>query len=584
MCGIFGIFNKEKSISTCSININSAVASLQHRGPDDYNVYESENAIIGHTRLSIIDLDQGQQPMQSQNGRWVIAFNGEVFNYRELRKKLQHEGYTFLTNSDTEVVLAAYQLYEHQCLELFRGMFAFVVYDTETKNFFAARDRFGIKPFFFTWTNNYFIFSSEIKAIYQTGLVAFEPKSEHFNEYLIFGYIAGEETLHRHINELKPAHYICSKKQPFVQKKYWQPFDDTIINDSEDDIIDQLDVLTKDAVSLWTTADVEVASLLSGGVDSSLLTSLASKPIPHLRTITAYMRNEPSFDEREYAKLVSSRIAGESLEIPITEIYILENLERLAKHFDDPIHDPNYFTLMAICEGIRKQSDLKVLLCGEGADELFGGYARHRTIAEEYETNKDPDILCYALNRVAIPRLHLFSDDVSINSSYRYKLQEQLKSKDAINNVLELDQQMFLNSYLHRQDRVGMMFGLEIRTPFLEHELAQFVNRLPARLKINNIVHKYILRKVAERYVPHEIIWNPKKVAFAAPISQALYNGELRSKFTHLLSSESEIAKYYSTDGIQTLLSQHIPSQSGCDHSNTLWRLLSLELWLRTSH
>jgi asparagine synthase (glutamine-hydrolysing) len=260
----------------------------------------------------------------------------------------------------------------------------------------------------------------------------------------------------------------------------------------------------------------------------------------------------------------------------------MRNLHRLAGHLDEPIMDANNYTLMAICEGLRSRSDLKVALCGEGSDELFAGYERYSTIASRYTESGDPDTLVYAYNAVALPRLALFADDAGVDVEHRRRLADRLRSTDPVNKLLELDQLTFLLTRLQSQDRVGMMFGLEIRPPFLDHPLNELANRLPPALKIRDGFSKWILRRVNERHLPAEIAWNRRKTALSAPVARMFGSGPLRIAFLDLIDDRSRVASYYSAAGMKRLLQMHDPSRNGHDHSNTLWRILALELWLRS--
>jgi asparagine synthase (glutamine-hydrolysing) len=238
-----------------------------------------------------------------------------------------------------------------------------------------------------------------------------------------------------------------------------------------------------------------------------------------------------------------------------------------------------------LCDGIRRRTDVKVVLCGEGADELFAGYARYRTVTDEFARTGDPDTLVYSRNVVALPRLRLLTDDVAIRNSTRHDLLDEIRGtsqgREPLNALLMLDQATFLGSYLHRQDRVGMRHGLEIRVPYLDHELARFVNGLPSSYKLRDDVHKWLLRRVGERRLPHDVVWRREKVALSSSLNRLLHEG-LEARFRDVLGDGCLLGDRYSVDGMQRLLDDHRPAQGGADHSNTLWRLFSLELWLRS--
>ena len=583
MCGILGMIAIGDASITDSGNATRALNLMAHRGPDDGGEFRSDRVYFGHRRLAIIDLEMGKQPMTSTDSRFVIVSNGEIFNYRELRREFIDRGYEFATQSDTEVILAAYHFYGKRCVEQLRGMFAFAIYDTVKDVLFVARDRFGIKPLFYAVTDEAFVFASEIKSIYAITSIPCEVSTQHLNEFLIFGYIAGPETMHRHIRELPAAHSLMLREGRPVVSRYWYGFGFAQSTDiGEDEAVALVAENLQNAVEAWTTADVEVASLLSGGVDSSIVTALAAGKVGDLRSFSAWFPNDPALDERAQIQETVAWLDCSNELIAVEDEYLIENLERLIAIYDEPILDANCYTLMALCEGIRNGSDLKVILCGEGADELFGGYERYSIVPGDFAADGRAETMIYALNRVALPRLSLFADSQEINNPYRWELFDARRSKQAVNIALELDQQTFLGAYLHRQDKVGMQFGFEIRTPFLDHVLAELVNALPAGLKINGAVHKHVLRRAAERWVPEAVVRNVSKVPFSLPVERMLAEGPLRNRFDALLNDNPKLGEHFDVGGIQKLLALHDPTVPGQNHANTLWRLLALELWLRT--
>jgi asparagine synthase (glutamine-hydrolysing) len=586
VCGIVGIVACGRDLAVEEIRVASALGALSHRGPDGSGLVDGPGALIGHRRLAIIDLEGGAQPMASADGRFVITFNGQVFNYVELRQELEQLGHRFRTRSDTEVLLAAYERWGPDCAARLRGMFAFAVLDCETGALFAARDRFGIKPFFYAHRDGLLAFASEPKAIHALELFPIEPDPRHFNEYLVFGYLAGDETLLRGVKELQPGHHLRFDAHGPTVCRYavpWQAARAAPLDDEK--VADELHRRLREAVGLWTRGDVEVTSLMSGGVDSPLATALAAEEVPGLRTFAATFPSDPEIDESATITRLSSLLGVELATIPIDDHVIEQNLDDLVGHFDEPVHDSNCFTMLALCAGIRESTDVKVVLCGEGADELFGGYERHRTVSDEFRRTGDPDVLVYARNVVALPRLRLFADDVSIADGTRHELLDEIRStpagRDPVNAALMLDQATFLGTHLRRMDRVGMRYGLEIRVPYLDHPLVAYVNGLPSRLKIHDGWHKWILRRVAERKLPDDVVWRRQKIALGSPLNRLL-EGELGEAFRDALGEGSELATHYSSTGMMRLLEDHRPADPARDHSNTLWRLFSLELWLRS--
>jgi asparagine synthase (glutamine-hydrolysing) len=587
VCGIFGIVATGRPLPVDRELARQALFTLGHRGPDGWGELATDHAYLGHMRLAIIDPAGGDQPMHSADGRHVVTFNGQIFNYRELRRELEALGRRFRTASDTEVLLAAYGEWGSECLPRLRGMFAFAILDSETGELFAARDRFGIKPFFYADANGVLAFSSELKAIHRVGLFPLEPDERHFNEYLIWGYVAGEQTLLRGLHELQPGHFLRFGAAGLSVARFATPWShlDNIDGHSEESVVDEVSSRLEEAVEFWVRGDVEVTSLLSGGLDSPLVSRLAAGVVPGLRTFAAVFPGDPRIDESVAIRRAANHIGTELVTIEIDGQTIERHLNELVAHFDEPLHDSNYFTLLALCRGIRACSDVKVVLCGEGADELFGGYDRHRTVSDEFARTGDPDVLVYARNVLSLQRLRRLTGDIEVPNRTRWELFDEIRSsvpgQDPINAALLLDQATFLASYLHRQDRVGMRHGIEIRVPYLDHPLTTFVNALPSSLKIRDGWHKWILRRVAERRLAPESVWIREKTPLSSSLDSVIRTS-LAATFRDALGPGSKLASHYSPEGMLGLLADHNPESGGSDHGNMLWRLLSLELWLRS--
>ena len=594
MCGIFGILSKNKldkiNLSTSEIALNSLI----HRGPDSNDKFISENALLVHTRLSIIEIEKNIQPVKSEDGRYILIFNGQIFNYKEINQKLISLGYEIKNNGDAETLLKAYVHWGENVCDYLNGMFAFAVYDTLKKSLFLARDRFGIKPLYYCIQSENIAFSSEIKTFYDTQFKTFEPETSFFDEFLIWGYVAGSQTLHKDIFEIPQASWMKWESGKIEIKRYWYPVSPSInLNDfSEKKLIDTLEEKIFDAIRYWVKSDVPLSSLLSGGVDSGLITTLASKFDNHILAYTAYSPDQSEVDERHLArKIINNLFKNHSnyREVEFNSNDFEEIINDTIKYLDEPAHASNTNTLMKICEIISKDNLSKVVLCGEGSDEIFGGYKRYRTIANDYKKNNfDQDTLVYAYNKVALPRINLLKDKAFIPNKARWEIEENCKSKEPTTRALELDQLTFICPYLHRQDHIAMKYSLEMRTPFLDHNLVEFVNAIPDKYKIrkdNNghFWHKYILRKVAERHLDKEIVWNKKKYQFTAPNSESLNGGELY-KLLKKQMKKMLIGEFYRTSGIDQLLENHKPGMTYGDHSdnsNTLYRLINLESWLR---
>ena len=584
MCGIFSINSLNRNLEDVRFieGTKKALNKLSHRGPDGSGILVKSSAILGHRRLSIIDIASGQQPMVTRDKKIGITYNGEVYNYVEIKNELINLGHKFETDSDTEVVLKAYSQYGVKCLQKLRGMFAFVIVNFETKEFFAARDRFGIKPLYYSKQDDFYIFSSEIRPMLFSGLMSLEINSKKFEEYLVFGYIAGQETLHQNVKEVEGGHYLYISHDKKEYKRYWHPGNVPKKNISFEDAVNELDTKLYDAVKYWSVSDVEVGSLLSGGIDSSLITAIAKKILGKVNTFSLGFPEDKDVDESQNIRNIKKILKVQNTLIDFNEIYIHDSLKDLTDHFDEPLVDPNNYSLMSLCKHIKNLTDIKVVLCGEGADELFGGYPRHRQISNEFRDNPEDKLILMSLNKVALPRLDLIGANTRFSQKNREKITYTLYCKDAVNRVLEHDQLTFLTTRLHSQDRIGMYYGLEIRTPFLEHTLTDFVNGLPGEYKIHSQWSKYILRNVAQKYLPKSNIWEKKKIGLSIPYSRMLHEGPLRNVFEEMVKNDGKVSKYFSVKKIHELLNLHEPFIEGHDHSNTLWRILALELWLRS--
>ena len=321
---------------------------------------------------------------------------------------------------------------------------------------------------------------------------------------------------------------------------------------------------------------------MSGGLDSPLMSKLAGDAVAGLTTFSAVFPDSPDVDESAAIGRVVSSLGTRHVDVPLTDDWVERDLASQLSHYDEPSLDCNYVTLVRLCRAIRADSDVDIVICGEGSDELFGGYERHRTVSEEYARTGNPDVAVYARNVVALPRLRLFTEDTAIANTVRHELFDEIVRSpagvDPLNAVLMLDQLTFLGAYNHRQDRIGMQHGLEIRMPYQDHELVRFGNALPGSLKTRGEWRKWLLRRVAERHLPHDAVWQSAKQMFALPVAH-LFEGRLGDIYRDVLGPECRLSRWYSVAGMHRLLDDHRAADR--DHSNTLWRLMTLELWLR---
>ncbi len=363
----------------------------------------------------------------------------------------------------------------------------------------------------------------------------------------------------------------------------WEPFEnhDEEIKITEKDALIKLEKLFDETIDLWLTSDVPVASLMSGGIDSSAVTSSARK-FNNIKSFSVIFPDDQDINEQQNIEdiIKHSKINNSEI-ISFKENLVHQNINDVVKSFDAPINDPNNMTLYALCNKIKKNFDYKVVLCGEGADELFAGYPRHIDFYNKIKKNKNDRELILGNNYLSIERLKKIDWNLDYEFSERNKILENLNSKKLLNKILEYDQKTFLQSRLYCQDMIGMANSIEIRTPFLEHKFAEFINSLPVEFKHNGIYTKYLFRRVAEKFLPKNVCWDKKKVALNIPYSKLLKKGFLNEIFIENINKNSKISEFCNIEKLINLFNVHQPNHITKDHSNTLWRLLALELWLK---
>ncbi len=604
MCGIIGYLGDSIDEKTLSC-MNHAI---KHRGPDDQGVKllgsESLKVGLGNARLSIIDLSPaGHQPMSSSDGKIWIVYNGEIYNFQEINEELKKKGYSFRSKSDTETVIYAYKEYGVKCLEKFNGMFAFAIWDDEKKQLFVARDRMGIKPLYYYSDGGSFWLSSEIKALFEDSRVKKEMNKDSLYDYLMFGYVAGEKTMFKGVKELLPGHYMTigagtgeKIKISIKIKKYWELKDyDDLSGLEENEACSLMEQKLSSAVRLQMLTDAPMGLMISGGVDSGIISYLAKKNLDKygkkLGGIHVRFPGE-CYDELPHAKRIAEKIGAELHVVSATEDDLIRILEHLVWYYDEPIHDTTVVALYLICEKAR-QLGIKVLLCGDGSDELFAGYERYQEIAKKYEITKKDETIVLARNTISVPKIDRFYDGKKEVSEYRYKILESFSGKSILSKELLLDQMTFLQSYLHRQDKIGLSTSVEIRPPYLDHNFVNFANGLSDDLKIRGEEHKYLLKKLAKKLLPAENI-NRQKQPFNAPIGKSLREGKMQKYYDLLISNDSRILRYFKREPILAFIEENKLGQGSgdgitktgegdrnADHTRILWTLLALEMWMR---
>lgn len=630
MCGICGkiYFDPQENVSESLIRNMCEI--LQHRGPDESGYYVDRNVGLGHRRLSIIDLSTGQQPMCNARKDIWIVYNGEIYNFFELREDLQQRGYLFLTTSDTEVIIHLYDEYGVSCVNYLRGMFAFAIWDTRKRRLFLARDRVGQKPLFYTLQNNSLTFASEIKALLQDKTVKRALDLEAMYHYLTYQYVPPPATMFKHIYKLPPAHTLLCENGRITLNRYWDLHYVPKIQMNEEEITERLTHLLQESVKLRMISDVPLGAFLSGGIDSSLVVAImsqfSSQPV---KTFSIGFK-EKDFNELPYARLVAERYNTDHQEF-IVEPNAVEVLPKLVWHFDEPFGD--YSAIPTFYVAKMTSQWVKVALNGDGGDESFAGYERYlgfkivryycqlpykirsafltpllRAFSEKTRQDHFPGFLCSFARRLKFlndlsletPQ-HLYTRTMMIFSN---DLKRELLSKDVRNRLEGLNSLDYMLQYFYthnanhftdrmlysdimtylpgdllvKVDRMTMAHALEGRSPFLDHKLMEFVATLPPRLKLHHTQLKFILKKIGKAYLPNKILFR-KKQGFGVPLGK-WFRHELRDMVYDICLSSNLIREgIFNKATVQRILQEH---QNGTmDHRHQIWLLLNLELWFR---
>jgi asparagine synthase (glutamine-hydrolysing) len=626
MCGIFGFLPNQPAGDTGARRLTrSGLENIRHRGPDGSDVWVAPDGQIGlgHVRLSIIDLETGAQPMQSNDGRYVIVYNGEIYNYVELRAELGAD--SFRTRSDTEVALRAYQRWGVDCLARLRGMFAIAIWDTAERSLFIARDRFGIKPLYWTRTKRGLFFASEVK-----GLLPFLDRREvnpaALSDYFTFQFCVGAKTLIRDVWQLPPAHFAVVAPAGNVDpRKYWEVHYDIDYDHSEKWFNERLDELLSDSVRVHLRADVEVGSYVSGGVDSSLLAAIARgmRPQGRFQAFNGRFLEGEAYDESRYARALEAANDMTLHIVDIGERDFVDNIASVIWHLDQPTAGPGSFPQYMVSK--RVGETIKVVLGGQGGDEIFGGYARYlvayfeqcikgaiegtlhngnfvvtyESIIPNLETLRQykPMLREFWSSGLFGPRderywrlvnrANNFGAILAADAIDQSATFEEFKTVFWGNNVgkesyfdsmTHFDFKTLLPALLQVEDRMSMAHGVEARVPFLDHALVEFAATVPADIKFKNGELKRLLRRVFAPRIPAAILQRRDKMGFPVPLNKWLKDGgPAREYIGDILSSGQARTRPYLQAGLS--VDKALDGQS--DFGRNIWALLSLELWHR---
>lgn len=623
MCGIVGIAYQKARLIEREI-LEKMNAAILHRGPDEDGFYVKENVGLAMRRLAIIDLSGGQQPIYNQDKTKAIVFNGEIYNFQELRADLEKDGHSFYTNSDTEIIVHLYERYGVDCVQHLRGMFAFAIWDEVEKSLFIARDRIGKKPLLYSHQpNGDLIFGSEFQALLQHPSVSREVDNEAIHHYLSYLCVPAPLTAFKQIRKLEPGHWLIWKNGEIKTNRYWLPNFHNKIKITEQEAEEETLRLLREATKMRMISEVPLGAFLSGGVDSStvvaLMAEFSEKPV---KTFSIGFEEE-DFSELKYAKKVAEHIGAEHHEF-IVKPNAMEILPKLVEHYGEPYADSSSIPTYYVSRETRKH--VTVALNGDGGDESFAGYERYLAMRLSEKYHKIPGVLrkglienavnlipTSELKRSRLRDLKRFVKAASLSKVERYfkwvssidrNTKESLYTEDFKNQVKSVDSAQFLtqwfdksngngivdatmftdqmtylpNDLLVKVDIASMANSLEARSPLLDHKVIDFAASLPESIKLKGAENKSLLKKVASRLVPREVLYR-KKMGFGVPITHWLRRDLKEFLQENLLSEKFAKRGIIKQEVVRKLVNEHINAEK--DHVWELWTILMLELWFQ---
>jgi len=625
MCGICGIFFSDRDWRVQGDTLASMNRRIVHRGPDDEGFFIEENVGLAMRRLSIIDVKSGHQPLSNENRDVWIVFNGEIYNHADLRVDLEKKGHQYRTRSDTETIVHLYEEYGRDCVKHLRGMFAFAIWDRRKRVLFAARDRLGIKPFYYRWDGKAFLFGSEIKTILAYPQIKAEFNQTTLAEYLAFGYITGAETMYTGIQKLMPGHTLelTEHGQPKIER-YWDlttPVDD--IPRGRDYYVQKYRELLDGAVRSHLMSDVPLGMFLSGGLDSSAVAALAAKACGEQIKTFAVGYGEESFSELGYAREVAQHIRSDHHEVRLSREEFFESLPRLIWHEDEPIVWPSSVALYFVASLARQH--VTVVLTGEGSDETLAGYTRyawtvlnsrmdrtyravttggirnlvrkaihasplsatlHRKLDHTFlvrDGNSWPsfyyDNFYSAFSAAEQDELLRPAAKALAGDAYAGSMKAWEKSNgDMLHRLLYADINSYLIELLMKQDQMSMAASVESRVPFLDHVLVEFTARIPAQFSLKGMAGKFVLKEGVEDLLPKSIIYR-QKMGFPTPWEYWLAGPQLDDLERMLTEPRTLERGLFQPETVKRIVAEH--RQKHRDHGNRIWRLINLEVWQR---
>ena len=600
MCGFVGYIDGGETQLMEPV-LHAMADRIRHRGPDDADYYMDGEISLGFRRLSIIDLEGGRQPILNEDKSKVLMFNGEIYNYQSLREDLLKAGHVFTTKTDSEVLLHGFEEYGTDLLNKLRGMFAFIIWDKNTKTLFGARDYFGIKPFYYAKMQGTLMFGSEIKSFVEHPHFKRELNERALEGYLSFQYSPGYETFFKNVYKLPPAHYFFYKDGKMDIQRYWIPEFNAEEDKPLEYWVDEIEKTFDDSVNAHKIADVEVGSFLSSGVDSSYVACSAD-------VFTVGFDNGEKYNEISYAKELSELIPVKNYSKTITPEEFWGNFGKIQYHMDEPLADPSAVALYFVCNTASKY--LKVVMSGEGADEIFGGYNIYKEPLAVPAYDKIPFPIRRFIGKIAshLPKKSGINflirrgkklEDRFIGNAYMFTEEERkkllkiktdapspaevvkpfydrVKDKDPVTKMQFVDLNAWMvGDILLKADKMSMANSLEVRVPFLDKKIMELAERIPLKYRVNDENTKFAMRKAALRRMPEK--WaGKKKLGFPVPtrvwLKEDKYYNIVKEKFT------GEVAqKYFNTDMLVKLLDDH--KNGKADNSRRVWTVYTFLVW-----
>ncbi|MBL7196544.1 MAG: asparagine synthase (glutamine-hydrolyzing) [Candidatus Omnitrophica bacterium] len=622
MCGICGIIDYVAKKDINKQVLANMCAAIKHRGPDGEGIYIKRGVGLGHRRLKIIDLSEaGHQPMSNEDGKIWLVFNGEIYNYKDLRRELERKGHVFKSNTDCETLIHLYEEYQEDCVKFLHGMFAFAIWDDNRQNLLLARDRVGKKPLLYSSANGVFCFASEFCALLESGLIKKEINYNAVDYYLTFGYIPAPLTIYKGVFKLLPANILTLKEGKISTSQYWHLDYQKKITISEKEAQEEVLGRLREAVNIRLNSDVPLGAFLSGGIDSSTIVALMSELSSRKVKTFSIGFKEKEYSELEYARNIAKKFNTEHYEF-IVKPKALDILPLLVEKYGEPYADSSCIPTYYVAKTTRDY--VTVALNGDGGDELFAGYERYQGMVAAEVYQRMPGLLKALAGGLArclpdsinpknrLRNFKRFISAVNLKPAERYlrwlgifeskfkndRLYTENFKKNIINansldylkpyfdrfgglNIIEKVSMVDINTtlpndYLVKVDIAGMANSLEGRSPFLDHKFMEFVVSLPAEYRMKRFIKKYILKKAISNLVPKENIYR-RKMGFGVPVGEWLRDELKTFLFDTLLSKKAFKRGYFKAQAVKEMVNLHISKKK--DYSFQLWSLLMLELW-----